>query len=155
MKKVVIPSSFVGTPLYYALIHSSNYDLIIDYAGYFYKQTFRNRTNILTPQGIKPLIVPVIGGRKNGIPLKNIKIDYTENWIHKHLKSLETYYFSSAFYEILIDEIAGVYNKNYTFLWELNSAFTTFFSELLNLSPYYSENFDDLIECDNECIDLR
>jgi len=156
VKRVIIPSSFCPTPFYFALLHTSLFEVIIDYSGYFYKQTFRNRANVLSSQGVKSLVVPVVGGRKYGVPLKNIKIDYSENWIHKHLKSLETYYYSSPFYEIVIDDITKLYNKNFVFLWELNKSFINYFTELLSLEKNFIENFDNQIKCnDNDCIDLR
>ncbi len=156
VKKVIIPSAFAGTPLYFALLHTSLFEVTVDYNGFFYKQTYRNRANILSPQGIKSLIVPVVGGRKYGVPLKNIKIDYSENWVHKHLKSLETYYYASPFYEIIIDDIKALYHKKFEYLWELNKAFTEYFLDLMTLNGNYTENFDEVVECNNyECVDLR
>jgi len=155
-KRIIVPSAFAGTPLFFVLLHASCYEVVVDYTGFFYKQTFRNRANILTPQGVKSLIVPVIGGRKYGVPLYDIKIDYSENWVHKHLKSLETYYYASPFYEVLIADIKSIYERNFRFLWELNRAFLHYFSDVLSLENHYTENFEHPIACEeDDCIDLR
>jgi hypothetical protein len=152
MTGYIIPSAFAGTPLFFALIHSEA-KLIIDHYGFFYKQTFRNRANVLSPNGVVPLIVPVLGGRKYGTPLKDIKIDYKENWVQKHLRALETYYYSSPFFEVLYDDIKHLYLGGYEFLWQLNKAFTDYFIELLDLK-YNNTVYNDE-EISDEYTDLR
>lgn len=152
MKGYIMPSAFAGTPLFFALIHS-NKTLIIDHYGFFYKQTFRNRANVLSPNGVVPLVVPVLGGRKYGTPLKDIKIDYKENWVHKHLKALETYYYSSPFFEVLYEDIKRLYVGGYEYLWQLNKAFTDYFVWLLELKCNNTVyNFE---EVNQGFIDLR
>ena len=152
MKGFIIPSAFAGTPLFFALIHSKK-TLLIDHYGFFYKQTFRNRANVLSPNGIVSLVVPVTGGRKYGNPLKNIRIDYKENWIHKHLRALETYYYSSPFFEVLYDDIKKIYSEGYEYLWQLNKAFTDYFVWLLDLE--YKNTSFNFEEINNDFIDLR
>ena len=152
MEGYIIPSAFAGTPLFFALIHSKK-TLIIDHYGFFYKQTFRNRANVLSPNGVVPLVVPVLGGRKYGTPLKEIKIDYKENWVHKHLKALETYYYSSPFFEVLYDDIKRLYLAGYEHLWQLNRAFTDYFVWLLDLK--YNNTVYNFDEIDQGFTDLR
>ena len=152
MEGYIIPSAFAGTPLFFALIHSKK-TLIIDHYGFFYKQTFRNRANVLSPNGVVPLVVPVLGGRKYGTPLKDIKIDYKENWVHKHLKALETYYYSSPFFEVLYEDIKRLYLSGYEYLWQLNRAFTDYFVWLLDLK--YNNTVYNFDEIDQGFTDLR
>ncbi len=152
MEGYIIPSAFAGTTLFFALIHS-NKTLIIDHYGFFYKQTFRNRANVLSPNGVVPLVVPVSGGRKYGTPLKDIKIDYKENWIHKHLKALETYYYSSPFFEVLYEDIKRLYVGEYEYLWQLNKVFTDYFVWLLELK--YNNTVYNFEEVNQGFIDLR
>ena len=144
MEGVIIPSAFAGTPFYFALINS-DIKLLIDHYGFFYKQTFRNRANVLSPNGVVALVVPVIGGRKYGTPLKNIRIDYTENWIHTHLKALETYYSASPFFEVLYDDIRRIYAEKFEFLWQLNKVVTDYVVDLIDLEYNNTEfNFDEI-----------
>ena len=152
MEGYIIPSAFAGTPLFFALIHSKK-TLIIDHYGFFYKQTFRNRANVLSPNGVVPLVVPVLGGRKYGTPLKDIKIDYKENWVHKHLKALETYYYSSPFFEVLYEDIKRLYLSGYEYLWQLNRAFTDYFVWLLDLK--YNNTVYNFDEINQGFTDLR
>ena len=152
MEGYIIPSAFAGTPLFFALIHSKK-TLIIDHYGFFYKQTFRNRANVLSPNGVVPLVVPVLGGRKYGTPLKDIKIDYKENWVHKHLKALETYYYSSPFFEVLYEDIRRLYLSGYEYLWQLNRAFTDYFVWLLDLK--YNNTVYNFDEINQGFTDLR
>ena len=60
------------------------------------KQTYRNRCNILSANGVLPLSVPV---QKNYHTLtKDIRIDYSEMWQRNHLIALKSAYKNSAFY---------------------------------------------------------
>ncbi len=154
MSTIIFPSSFGATPIFFALIHS-DHKVIIDEGGFFYKQTFRNRANVLSPNGIIPLVIPVLGGRKYSTPLKNIRIDYTENWIHKHIRALETYYYSSPFFEILADDIKAIYNNKFEYLWQLNRAFIKYFVELLDINLNHTEFGDTNNISKNELLDLR
>ena len=150
---VIIPLSFVPTPLFFALLHSNIY-VCVDATGFFYKQTFRNRANVLSPNRVTPLVVSVKSGRKYGVPLNTIEIDYRENWIHKHLKALETYYYSSPFYEVLAKDIEGIYQKKYRLLIELNKAFVDYMMQLLDLQ--YNGVAFEYEHCDCPgCLDIR
>jgi hypothetical protein len=85
------------------------------------KQSYRNRCRILSPSGIQSLSIPVenISGTKQCV--KDIKIDYTMNWQSNHLKSIQTAYFSSPFYEFYIEAFIPFFKKKTEYLFDLNN----------------------------------
>ena len=74
-----------------------NEDLQIEQLETFSKQTYRNRCEILSPNGLQALSVPVI--RTNGAKTltKDIKIAYESPWQQLHWKAIQTAYNSSPF----------------------------------------------------------
>ncbi len=90
----------------------------------FVKQTFRNRTFILSSQGIQILTVPVI--KKTGQKTKDVKIFNSLKWQDNHWKTLKTCYNNSPFFLHYSDEIKKIYERNFVFLLDLNNEFLSF-----------------------------
>lgn len=64
----------------------------------FQKQTYRNRANILTSQGIQRLTVPVMKANRH-TPITEVKIDYSEKWENLHWRALKAAYGKSPFFD--------------------------------------------------------
>ena len=97
--------------------------LLLDAHEYYHKQTYRNRALVLTVQGRQPLTVPVVdGARATKICTSEIEIDYTQNWPHRHLRTLQTAYGASPYYSYYADYLADIYRQKPARLWELNLA---------------------------------
>lgn len=85
------------------------------------KQTYRNRCLVLTAQGVQPLTVPVIdGNRSEKILTSAIEIDYRQNWVHRHWRTLQTAYGSSPYFEYYADYLHDIYVQKPRRLFELN-----------------------------------
>ncbi len=97
-----------------------NDELIIEAHENFQKQSFRNRCEILSANGKMSLFVPVIKGKDQKTIIKDVKIDYFTDWQKQHLKSIESAYSSSPFYEYIIDDFMFVFKKKESFLFDLN-----------------------------------
>ena len=63
------------------------------------KMCFKNRCIIATAQGPLTLSIPIIGGRDQKLPLKDIQIDYQNAWYQQHFKALVSNYKRSPFFE--------------------------------------------------------
>ena len=97
-----------------------NYDhVIIDVEEKYVKQTYRNRCSVLTANKIDLLTVPVKSAPDNCLT-KDIKIDYHQDWIRRHLGCLKSAYGKSPFYEYYAPELISVFEKKYDFLIDLN-----------------------------------
>ena len=88
------------------------------------KQSYRNRCYILSPHGPEMLQVPVLhdGARL----ITEIRVDYSTPWVEKTLRSLDTAYYTSAYYEYYRDDLLSIFDTRPATLWQLNQALTEF-----------------------------
>jgi hypothetical protein len=105
---------------YFALIFNSPGVYIEKHENYT-KQSYRNRCNILSANGLLPLIIPVKRFRGSKTPISDIKPDNSYSWQKLHLISIESAYRSAPFYEYYINDIRPFFEKKYNFLLDLNS----------------------------------
>ncbi|TGE30008.1 hypothetical protein E5K02_10470 [Hymenobacter metallicola] len=124
------------------------------------KQTYRNRCLILTAQGVKPLTVPVIdGNRSEKVKTSAIEIDYRQNWVHQHWRSLQTAYGGTPYFEYYADYLHDIYVQKPSLLFELNLAFLQFYLRCLRLripveftTEYYSHYSAPLVLDRRDCL---
>ncbi len=85
----------------------------------YQKQSYRNRCYIYGANGKQCLVIPV---KKQGLktPVTEAEIDYRYGWQKIHLKSIESAYRLSAFYEYYADDFRKFYEKECRFLFTLN-----------------------------------
>ncbi|CAG0975692.1 MAG: hypothetical protein HND27_03170 [Bacteroidetes bacterium] len=106
---IILPSAYFGSLEYWKLMVSKSL-VFIDRHESFRKQTIRNRTHILTPNGIQILSIP-LQHWKNNTPLKDIKICYAESWQIKHWRSIVSAYNNSPYFEFYKDYFWPFYEK--------------------------------------------
>lgn len=92
---------------------------VIDVCENYTKQSFKNRTCILSSNGVQNLIIPV-QKFKNHTPVNQIKICYKENWQSNHFKSINSAYKNSPFFDFFENEIKKLYLIKTDYLFEFN-----------------------------------
>ncbi|MBH8567744.1 WbqC family protein [Microvirga sp. STS02] len=98
--------------------------ILLEAHEHYRKQTFRNRCLIRTAQGVQPLTVPVIdGNRAEKVSVSEIEIDYRQNWIHRHWRTLQTAYGNSPYFEFYADYLHDIYVSKPALLFDLNQQF--------------------------------
>ncbi len=98
--------------------------LVLEAQENYRKQTYRNRCLIRTAQGVQALTVPVVAGnRAEKVKTSDIEIDYRQNWIHRHWRTLQTAYGNSPYFEYYADYFHDIYQRKPGQLFELNLAF--------------------------------
>lgn len=130
-----------------------NKSIIIDDTSLFRKQSYRNRTNILSANGILSLIVPVCKGRSKTV-FKDIMIDNSILWQKNHWKSIVSAYNKSAYFQFYKHLFEGYYEKSYIFLIDLNLDIINTISTILSLKTdiiLFSEFRGEM----NELADIR
>ncbi len=80
------------------------------------KMSFKNRTIIATAQGPLSLSIPIIGGRDQKSPIKEIKIDYQNSWNKQHYKTLSSNYKRSPYFEYYELGLEQLFNSQSIFL---------------------------------------
>lgn len=86
----------------------------------FIKQSYRNRCNILAANGVLALSIPLVKSPEIKVNIREVEIDYKTDWQKQHLKSIESAYRNSPFYEYLIDDFISVYQKRPRHLFDFN-----------------------------------
>jgi hypothetical protein len=124
--------------------------IIFEKEDNYQKQTYRNRCYIYGANGKQLLTVPVIHTRGSGHRKTiEVKIDNSFDWQKLHLRSLQTAYRSSPFFEFYEDDLLPLFQKRFDFLTDLNLETDTLISELIGLevskefTKVYSEEYHD------------
>jgi hypothetical protein len=126
MKTLLHPTYFPSISHYSAMINADEIEFEID--DNFQKQTNRNRMYIYSANGLQLLNISIKHSLEKNQKYKDVLIDNTDKWQKNHLKSLESAYKNSPFFDYFIDDIAPIYQKRHKFLLDLN--FETF--EIIN-----------------------
>jgi hypothetical protein len=153
-KGAVLPMFYLPPVDYFSKLNSYNPDFLIEKHEHFPKQTYRNRTNIYSPDGILTLVVPVAKGSKLHTPVKDVKISYDFNWQRLHWMSLQACYRRSAYFEYYEDDFAPFYEIKEAFLFDYNGKFLQILLKLLKIKA--SINFTGSYEAEyNNIADFR
>ena len=154
MLPIILPTAYHPSILYFVLLNAAP-QAYIEIHEHYYKQTYRNRCHILSPNGRIDLSVPVKKGLRHKTPLSEIEIDYETNWIHNHIKAIETTYYPAPFFEIIYPDILQILNQKPKYLVELNSKLLDYYLEMLNISPDFSYTKSFFENNNSEFLDFR
>lgn len=99
---------------------------------YYSKNQFQNRNTILTKNGTVLLSVPVKKNKSNKY-LNKIEISYDINWRKKHLDTLYYSYKGSSNFSPFFERLEHIYQKENTFLIDLNMDIIKSILDYLNL----------------------
>lgn len=128
--------------------HQPNF---IPWIGYFHKMAqadkfvladdlqytahgFINRNHIKTRNGKQWLTVPVITKGKGLQKINEVRIDKEQNWRQKHWNSLQLNYKYAPYFDYYADFFERIYQKDWTFLVDLNIELIEFVRKSLNIS---------------------
>ncbi len=95
-------------------------DVIFEVCDNYQKQTYRNRTSIYGANGKLDLNIPVHYTQKHRQLYRDVKISNTDKWQDLHLKSLESAYRTSPFFEFYIDDLMPLFQIKANYLMEFN-----------------------------------
>ncbi len=128
MENIVLSTAYLPNIEYFAFIAKSEVFFIED-AETFQKQSFRNRTNIMTAGGVQMLILPTRHETQREC-IRDVRIDYKCPWQQKHWRAIESAYSGTPYFLYFKDFIYPFFEKKYEFLFDYNLALT---EVLLNL----------------------
>lgn len=118
MDILIHPSYFASISHFAAMIQANK--MTFEFEDNFQKQTNRNRMYIYGANGTQLLNIPIKKGLTPNQKYKDVKIEYDFNWRKQHLKSLESAYRTSPFFEYFEDDFRNLYEKKHEFLMDLN-----------------------------------
>lgn len=120
----------------------------------YLKQTYRNRCSILAANGPMALTVPVVKWHGQQMPIAEVQIDYDKPWQKQHLKSIESAYKSSPFFDYYIDDLMPFFENRHERLFDFNQRILEVILKSLSIAPNicYTTDYDKAIE---NKVDLR
>jgi hypothetical protein len=90
--------------------------LCFDKEAAFSKMSFKNRMVILSAQGPLNLTIPILGGRDQKTPIKDILIAYDAPWQAQHFKAIKTCYKRAPYFEYYEADIEKLYTTKKEYL---------------------------------------
>jgi hypothetical protein len=143
-KGVVLPMFYLPPVEYFVKINAYKPGILIEREEHFPKQTYRNRANIYSPDGVLALVVPVVKGSKMHTKVRDVKISYDFNWQRLHWLSLQACYRRSAYFEYYEDELVPFYEKEFTFLFDYNEQLLQFILKSVKLKTelQYTDSYE-------------
>ena len=142
-----IPTYFSPISQYSEIIKSDS--ISFEMQDNFQKQSYRNRCYIYNSNGKQLLNIPLKNKNKGTSERKKTKDMLVENdfpWQEHHLKSLQTAYRTSPFYEFYEDDLLSIFTKKYTFLQDVNIDTFLFISDALQINQQYSKTKEYILE---------
>lgn len=106
--------------------------ILIEQHEHYIKQSYRNRCRILTSHGPQDLTIPVKKGNRK-IKITDLEVDYSQNWINVHWRSIRSAYGSAPFFTYYSDYLQQIYEQKKALLFELNLALLRFYLKCLNI----------------------
>ncbi|WP_345951788.1 WbqC family protein [Mucilaginibacter sp. PAMB04274] len=140
----LLPMFYLPPVSYFTALNQSKPNILIEKHEHFPKQTYRNRANIYSPDGVLALVVPVVKGAKVHTPVKDVKISNDFAWQRLHWMSLQSCYRRSAYFEFYEDEFAHFYEEQFNFLFDYNEQLLHLLLKFLKLpvKPQYTNEYE-------------
>lgn len=136
MKETIYLSSAYLAPVqYYTKLYAYE-NIFVEQQDNYVKQTYRNRCQIATADGVLSLSVPTEKPASLKCPMKDIRISDHGNWRHLHWNALCAAYRHSPFFEYYEDDFHPFYERKYEFLYDFNAELCALVCELIDLQPH-------------------
>ncbi|MBQ9137481.1 MAG: WbqC family protein [Alistipes sp.] len=119
---LILPATYLPDIEYITRLIAAGNDYIIDCGEHYIKRSARNRTRIMTANGVLELTVPVVNANRPRTPMHRMEIDYSKPWQHQHWVALMSAYRSSPYFELLGERLEPFYTTTHTSLVEFNLA---------------------------------
>lgn len=130
-------------PVEFFIYASKTDEIIIEACENFIKQTYRNRCCIYSANGKLSLSIPLDHCRRQQLPIKEVKIDYSMPWHKMHWRAITAGYNKSAYFLYYRDNFEKFFSGNYKWLIEFNHDIIIECLKLIKLNKKiaYSDSF--------------
>ena len=115
------------------------------------KQSYRNRTQILSANGILNLSIPIKKNKSEKV-LNSIEISYKEDWQKNHWRAITSAYKNSPYFDFFEEDLKVFYSNKYNLLIDYNIDQLKFIIKVLKqkkniqLTKQYESNPDSVID---------
>ncbi|MBX2964666.1 MAG: WbqC family protein [Cyclobacteriaceae bacterium] len=133
--------------------------VVLEKHEHYVKQSFRNRCSILTANGTQPLIIPLTAKHtlpnQGKIPIKDVRIDYSQKWLNNHWRAVTSAYRNAPYFEHYADDLHDNLFGRQAFLYDLNYNLLTMCLNWLNAALPVQETSSYEKTPANGIVDLR
>lgn len=153
-QSILLELQYWGSVPYYSkfLLHSQ---VFIEQHENYRKGSFRNRCHIATANGVLPLSIPLLKGKHQQAPIREVKMDNQSNWQQQHWRSIRTAYSNSPFFDYYADEIAALYEQPHHYLFDFCWAAHNLLLQLLPLPSAVAFTSSYVIQPSTDILDFR
>ncbi|MGV3767787.1 MAG: WbqC family protein [Chitinophagaceae bacterium] len=134
---------------YKTLFRSTNIEFDVYHP--YKKMSFRNRTLLSGGNGIIELSVPLVHGRNQRIPMREVKIDNQQKWQVQHWRSIVSAYNRSPWFEYYKHTLEVLFEMRFQQLWEWDEACWKWSLDSLKWKPEWKvvQDASDIIQDEN------
>ena len=137
-KQPILSTSYFPCIAYLSILNKQE-NVLIETQESFKKQTHRNRTYILSANGVLPLIVPIQRFKDVSLPIAETEICYKTPWQTNHLRAIASAYGKSSYFEYYYYHIENILKKEHRYLIDLNKEITEFLIKKIKINTQISE----------------
>ncbi len=150
---IVLELHYLGSLPYYSkfLLHPTVW---IEQHEHYRKGSFRNRCLLATANGVLALSIPLLKGKHQQAPIRNVAIDNRTDWQVQHWRSIKTAYGNSPFFDYYAEELQTLYQQPYTYLFDFCFAAQKLVLQLLSF-PSAVELTTTYATTPTQCLDFR
>lgn len=118
-QQCVLTAAYLPPVEYFFAIARSG-KVLIEQNELYQKQSWRSRCSIYSTHGPETLSIPIVREGTHKIPIREVRIDWSEPWLQKHERAIASAYNHSAFFEYYRDDLFAILEKRHSFLWDLD-----------------------------------
>ena len=119
MGKILLSTAYLPNIQYFRAV-CQNTEVFVEQFETFPKRTFRNRTYIMSAQGVLSLNIPLVKVNSKHMT-RDVKISDRTPWQKQHWHAVVSAYNSSPFFEYFRDYFEEFFIKKYEFLLDFNT----------------------------------
>ena len=150
---VIFPIAYFGSISYYKDLISEN-DIIFEINENYLKQSIRNRTKILSSNGVMELSIPVAKKDGSKTLTKNIQVSNSKDWRKDHWRAIESAYKNAAYFDFYGDEVKELIYNESIYLVDFIKQIENRIKKWLYL-PYFSSDSEEFIFISDRSTDYR
>ena len=122
MSSVLIETMFLPPiPVMKTIVRHS--ELLIEACENYQKRSFRNRLYLSGPQGRFLYTIPLVKGKNQGKPIKEVRIAADSDWRQLLVKQIRSNYGSAPFYDHYKSVVEDMLSIKSAYLFEFNTFF--------------------------------
>jgi len=151
---VYLSTAYLAPLHYYARMLSADKVFIEQHENYL-KQSYRNRCQILSANGVISLSIPVDKGILLKCFIRDVRISTHTNWQILHWRSLKAAYNSSPFFEYYADELENFFERKWEFLFDFNTELQQKILSLIDTDVNISFTNEYKVDYTSSGLDMR